>query len=134
MRALILGVLVAGCAPLDGYNCEKLEERRCDGPTKVVYCEPTNLGGKKWKAYDCPSGCAGDKCSWKGVVEREPCPPQQPGGWCDADGYTISCSVSQPRDGGVPTGVWSGYMCAACKKDVPIEQTAVCNNGICDCG
>lgn len=130
---LVVLVVSSSCAPLDGYPCEKLEERRCDGPTKVAYCEPTSLGGKKWKAYDCPAGCGGDKCSsWKSVVVGDACPPADPGSWCDADGHLVVCSPNFTNDPVVAR--WTEGPCMACRKDVPIQQTGNCNaSGACAC-
>jgi len=126
---------LAGCVPLDGSPCDRPDEVRCDSPTAAAYCEMTSSGGRKWRAYACPAGCAGDKCgSWKGADVGTPCPPFDPRGWCDADGHLIGCSVRYATDGGPSVGVRVGYDCAACRKDVPIEQTADCSSGLCKCG
>lgn len=117
MRALLLVVLLAGCAPLDGYPCETLDEQRCDG-ADVAFCEATNLGGKKWKTYDCPRGCdslATEKCDWRGVVNATECPPSKNGASaCTGDGELTTCYISTL--GGAK---WTTTTCTRCVKDRP---------------
>jgi len=128
LRLALLVMVLAGCGPIDGTTCETADSRRCDGATKVAYCE-----AGKWKSYDCPAGCAGDKCSsWKGAVAGQACPPAAGASWCDADGHVFLCS---PNLTTTPVSArWTEGPCMACRKDVPLEQTGNCNaSGACAC-
>lgn len=129
MKAMLVVVLLAGCAPLDGTTCETLDEQRCDG-ADVAFCETTSLGGKKWKTYDCPSGCdavAAQKCDWKGVAAGAECPRDGARGVpCPADGRAMSCNLASK---------WEEIPCAACQAGKRLEDTgADCSSGVCRCG
>jgi hypothetical protein len=120
LRLALLVMVLAGCGPIDGTTCETADSRRCDGTTKVAYCE-----AGKWKSYDCPSGCSGEgECAWRGVVEGASCPTLRAQPPCVADGESITCG----------TGTWQKTACPLCKKDKTLEESgAPCSGGICRC-
>jgi hypothetical protein len=130
MRMILLAVVVSGCAPLDGYPCEKEDAQQCDG-RNVAFCEKTSLGGLKWKTYDCPSGCDAlaavgkQRCDWRSVAEGAACPKLQAFPACSADGEIFECG----------TGVWHRLDCPLCQKDKRLSEVGAnnCNNGFCSC-
>lgn len=130
MRLLLLAVVMAGCAPLDGYPCQKEDAQQCDG-RNVAFCERTSAGGLKWKTYDCPSGCnalaaeGASRCEWLGVMEGAACPTLRASAPCVDDGVAIGCG----------TGTWQRQPCALCQKDKRLEDVpgVNCSGGLCRC-
>ena len=130
MRFAAVLVVMAGCAPIDGYPCETEAATQCEG-SRVAYCERASSGGLKWKAYDCPSGCdplkASEKCDWKGAVPGAACPAGATTGLCAADARDIICLAS-------PNGrVWQDVECAMCRAGQRPEDVLRCSGGLCFC-
>jgi hypothetical protein len=129
-RVLVLAVVMAGCAPIDGSTCEEEAATQCDG-ARVAYCERASLGGLKWKAYDCPSGCdslKARKCDWNGVDAGAACPANQASqANCPGDGRLMLCLSAD--DG----GVWVDAPCERCVAGAPTSSVLNCNGISCAC-